>query len=168
MRDTAFKRILQALPNGSSVKVDGPFGYFTLHRNPTRSAVLLAGGIGVTPFLSMVRQAAHDQLPQPLYLFYGNRRPEDAPFLDSLFQLTKTNSRFHFIPCMSEMEKSHRQWTSETGFINREMLDRYVPALAEPVYYVAGPPAMVATMRLMLTAAGIDEDNIRTEEFSGY
>jgi len=168
MRDTAFKRVLRTLPVGTSVKMDGPFGYFKLHRNPTRSAVFLAGGIGITPFLSMARQAAHDQLPQQLYLFYGNRRPEDAPFLDALFQLTKTNSRFQFIPCMSQMEKSHRGWTAETGFINREMLDRYVPALAEPVYYVAGPPAMVATMRLMLTAAGVDEDNIRMEEFSGY
>jgi ferredoxin-NADP reductase len=168
MRDTAFKRVLGTLPVGSSVKVDGPFGYFKLHRNPTRSAVFLAGGIGITPFLSMVRQAAHDQLPQQLYLFYSNRRPEDAPFLDALFQLTKTNSRFHFIPCMSQMERSHRQWTAETGSINRKMLDRYLPALAEPVYYVAGPPAMVATIRQMLTAAGVDEDNVRTEEFSGY
>ena len=69
---------------------------------------------------------------------------------------------------MSQVEKSHRGWTAEIGFINREMLGRYVPALTEPVYYVAGPPAMVATMRLMLTAAGVDEDNIRMEEFSGY
>lgn len=168
MRDTAFKHILQALPIGSSVKVDGPFGYFTLHRSPTRPAVFLAGGIGITPFLSMVRQAAHDQLPQELYLFYGNRRPEDAAFLEALAQLTKTNPRFHFIPTMSQMEKSHRDWPAEIGFINREMLARYVPVLEEPVYYVAGPPAMVAAMRRMLTAAGIDEDNIRTEEFSGY
>ena len=104
MRDTAFKRVLGTRPVGTSVKMDGPFGYFKLHRNPTRSAVFLAGGIGITPFLSMARQAAHDQLPRQLYLFYGNRTQEDAPFLDALFRLTKTNSRFHFIPCMSQVE----------------------------------------------------------------
>lgn len=168
MRNTAFKRVLGTLPVGSSVKVDGPFGYFTLHRSPTRPVVLLAGGIGITPLLSMARQAAHDQLPQQLYLFYSNRRPEEAPFLNSLLQLTKTNSRFHFIPCMSQMESSHREWTAETGFINREMLARHLPVLEAVVYYVAGPPTMVATMRQMLTIAGVDEDNIRTDEFSGY
>jgi ferredoxin-NADP reductase len=168
IRDTAFKRTMQALPTGTSLKVDGPFGYFTLHRSPTRAAVFLAGGIGITPFLSMVRQAAHDQLSQQLYLFYSNRRPEDAAFLEVLAQLTKTNSRFHFIPSMSEMEKSHREWTGETGPIDQEMLNRYLPALLGPMYYVAGPPAMVAAMRQMLATAGVDEDDIRTEEFSGY
>jgi ferredoxin-NADP reductase len=168
MRDTAFKRVLRALPIGASVKIDGPSGYFTLHRNPTRPAVFLAGGIGITPFLSMARQAAHDRLSQQLYLFYGNRRPEDAAFLDVLAALTKTNSRFHFIPSMSEMEKSLREWTGEIGFIDQEMLHRYLPALQGPTYYVAGPPAMVAAMRQTLTTAGVDEDDIRTEEFSGY
>ena len=147
--------------------MDGPSGYFTLHRNPTRPAVFLAGGIGITPFLSMARQAAHDQLSQQLYLFYGNRRPEDAAFLDELAAVTKTNSRFHFIPSMSEMEKSLREWTGKSGFIDQEMLNRYLPALQGPAYYVAGPAAMVAAMRQTLTTAGVDEDDIRTEEFSG-
>jgi ferredoxin-NADP reductase len=168
IRDTAFKRIVRVLPIGTSLKVDGPFGYFTLHRNPTRAAVFLAGGIGITPFVSMIRQAAHDQLSQQLSLFYSNRRPEDAAFLDVLAQLAKTNSRFHFIPSMSEMEKSHREWTGETGSIDQEMLNRYLPALHGPMYYVAGPPAMVAAMRQMLTTVDVDEDDIRTEEFSGY
>jgi len=168
MRDTAFKRVLRALPIGDSVKVDGPSGYFTLHRNSTRPVVFLAGGIGITPFLSMAQQAAHDQLSQQLYLFYGNRRPEDAAFLEVLAQLTKTNSRFHFIPTMSEMEKSLREWTGESGFIDQEMLHRYLPTLQGPAYYVAGPPAMVAVMRQTLTTAGVDEDDIHTEEFSGY
>lgn len=69
---------------------------------------------------------------------------------------------------MSEMDKSKRQWTGETGFINKEMLGKYLPALEGPIYYLAGPPAMVAAMRRMLTEAGVDEDDIRTEEFSGY
>ena len=159
---------MRVLPIGTSLKVDGPFGYFTLHRNPARAAVFLAGGIGITPFVSMIRQAAHDQLSQQLSLFYSNRRPEDAAFLDVLAQLAKTNSRFHFIPSMSAMEKSHREWTGETGSIDQEMLNRYLPALLGPMYYVAGPPAMVAAMRQMLTTADVDEDDIRTEEFSGY
>jgi ferredoxin-NADP reductase len=69
---------------------------------------------------------------------------------------------------MTGMAKSHVAWTGETGRITREMLARYLPALQGPIYYVAGPPAMVAATRQMLAQAGVDEDDIRSEEFGGY
>src|SRR5579864_1571329 len=72
-------------------------GSFTLHKNRAKPAVFLAGGIGITPFLSIQRQAHHDRLPHHLYLFYSNRRPEDAPFLDTLQNLEKTNPHFHLM-----------------------------------------------------------------------
>jgi ferredoxin-NADP reductase len=84
MRDTAFKRSLKKVPLATGVKIDSAAGFFTLHKNPAKSAVFLAGGIGITPFLSIVQQANHDRLPHELYLFYSNRRPEDAAFLDTL------------------------------------------------------------------------------------
>lgn len=168
MRDSAFKRVLRQAPHELEVRVEGPGGSFTLHKNANKPAVLLAGGIGITPFLSMVRQAAKDKPPQLLYLFYSNRRPEDAPFLDLLAALPAENPNFHFIATMTAMAKSRRQWTGETGVIDREMLLRHVPEPAGPIYYIAGPPAMVAAMRKMLASAGVDEDDIRTEEFSGY
>ena len=72
------------------------------------------------------------------------------------------------IATMTEMEKSSREWQGETSFINGEMLRKHLPSLQGPIYYIAGPPAMVAAMRRMLTEVGVDEDDIRTEEFSGY
>lgn len=168
MRNSAFKRVLRQAPLGLEVKVEGPGGSFILHKNATKPAVFLAGGIGITPFLSMVRQAAKDKPPQPLYLLYSNRRPEDSPFLDALRSLPTENPKFHFIATMTAMAKSRREWTGETGVIDREMLLRHVPEAVGPIYYIAGPPAMVAAMRKMLASAGVDEDDIRTEEFSGY
>jgi ferredoxin-NADP reductase len=168
MRDSAFKRVVRRAPQGLEVRVEGPGGSFTLHKNATKPAVFLAGGIGITPFLSMVRQAAKDKPPQLLYLFYSNRRPEDAPFLDFLAALPAQNRHFHFIATMTAIAKSRRQWTGETGVIDREMLLRHVPEPVGPIYYIAGPPAMVTAMRKMLASAGVDEDDIRTEEFSGY
>src|SRR5499433_1852047 len=97
MRDTAFKRVLRSMPLGTEVKIDGPSGSFTLHKNSAKPAVFLAGGIGITPFHSILRHAAHERLPHQLYLFYSNRRPEDAPFLDTLGNLTELNSNFHFV-----------------------------------------------------------------------
>jgi NAD(P)H-flavin reductase len=69
---------------------------------------------------------------------------------------------------MTEMDKSHREWKGETGFINKEMLIKHLPSLQGPIYYLAGPPAMVAAMRRMLIGAGVDQDDMGTEEFSGY
>jgi ferredoxin-NADP reductase len=168
MRDTAFKRSLKKVPLGTDVKIDLPMGSFTLHRNSAKPAVFLAGGIGITPFFSILRQADHDRLPHKLYLFYSNRRPEDAPFLDALQVLEKSNPNFQLVCTMTAMPQSKQEWKGETGLINREMLSRHLTNLQGPIYYVAGPPAMVAGMRKMLVAAGVDEDDIRTEEFGGY
>jgi len=94
MRDTAFKRVLRKASPGLQVKIDGPGGSFVLHRKSEKPAVFLAGGIGITPFLSIIRQAGHDQSPHHMYLFYSNRRPEDAAFLDLLSEATKAESEF--------------------------------------------------------------------------
>jgi ferredoxin-NADP reductase len=168
MRDSAFKRVLRKAELGLNVKIEGPSGSLVLHRKAEKPAVFLAGGIGITPFLSIIRQAAHEKAPHRLYLFYSNRRPEDAPFLDVLADAARQNPNFHLIATMTEMDKSQREWKGETGFLNKEMLTKHLPTLHGPIYYLAGPPAMVTAMRNMLTEAKIDEDDIRSEEFSGY
>ncbi len=168
MRDTAFKRSLKQVPLGTDVTIDSPMGSFTLHKNSAKPAVFLAGGIGITPFLSIVRQADHDQLPHKLYLFYSNRRPEDAPFLETLQMLEQSNPNFQLICTMTAMAQSQKEWKGETGLINQEMLLRHLTQLQGPIYYIAGPPAMVVGMRKMLAGANVDEDDIRTEEFGGY
>jgi ferredoxin-NADP reductase len=168
MRETAFKRSLKAVPIGTEIDIASPTGSFTLHKNSNKPAVFLAGGIGITPFLSIVRQTDHDRLAHKLYLFYSNRRPEDAAFLDILQGLEKTNPNFRLVATMTEMARSDREWKGETGFINGEMLARHLGTLHGPIYYVAGPPPMVTAMREVLVGAGVDEDDIRTEEFAGY
>jgi ferredoxin-NADP reductase len=168
MRDTAFKRSLNKVPLATEVTISSAAGSFTLHKNRAKPAVFLAGGIGITPFLSIARQVHHDRLPHNLYLFYSNRRPEDAPFLDTLQNLEKTNPNFHLICTMTEMSKSKKEWKGEVVVIDQDMLSRHLATLQGPIYYSAGPPAMVAGMRAMLVSAGVDEDDIRTEDFAGY
>ena len=168
MRDTAFKRSLAKLPPGTPVKIASALGSFTLHKNSAKPGVFLAGGIGITPFLSILRQADHERAAHKLALFYCNHRPEDAAFLEALQKLATTNSNFRLVGTMTKMAKSGKKWDGETGRIHKEMLSSYVSDLHGPIYYVAGPPGMAAGMREMLVAAGVDEDDIRTEEFPGY
>jgi ferredoxin-NADP reductase len=168
LRDTAFKRVLKTLPLGTAVRIEGPFGDLRLHHNVARPAVVLSGGIGITPFRSILLQAAHEKRSQRIVFFYGNRRPEDAPFLAELRALAREDAHVTFIPTMSEMEKSHLPWDGERGFIDQQMLATYLPGVTSAVYYLTGPPGIVRGLRTVLAAAGVDDDDIRTEEFTGY
>jgi ferredoxin-NADP reductase len=152
----------------SQVKVEGPFGDLVLHNNQARAAIFLAGGIGITPFRSMVVRAAKEKLPHHLFLFYSNRRPEDAAFLEELKGIELGNPNFKFVGTMTEMAKSRRSWGGETGLLDFKMLSRYLKGAASPIYYIAGPPAMVTALQDMLEHAGVDDDDIRMEEFAGY
>ncbi|HSS44687.1 MAG TPA: FAD-dependent oxidoreductase [Thermoanaerobaculia bacterium] len=167
MRDTAFKRVLKAMALGTQVAIAGPFGSFTLRQN-SQPAVLLAGGIGITPFRSMLLQAVSAKLSRRLFLFYSNRRPEDAAFLEELQELDGKAEEFQFIPTMTDMQKSRQPWDGETGRINPAMLAKYVGDLNGPMYYAAGPPGLVAAMQNVLQSARIKEDDVVTEEFPGY
>src|SRR5262245_17088006 len=121
MRDTAFKRVFRKLSLKSEVRISGPFGSFTLHSDATRPAVFIVGGIGITPFRSMILQAVKDKLAHKLYLFYSNRRPEDAAFLDELQKAEGQNPNYKFIATMTDIVKSERAWQGATGHITHEM-----------------------------------------------
>jgi ferredoxin-NADP reductase len=168
MRDTAFKRALKSAALGMPLQIDGPAGVMVLHEDAARPAVFLAGGIGVTPFLSMARHAAKNRLPHRIVLFYSNRRPEDTGFIDELRALERANSNYRLVATMAEAEKSSRPWNGETGFIRRDMLERHSADLKNPVYYFAGPPGMTMAMQSMLEGMGVDENDMRSEEFYGY
>ncbi|MBI2294478.1 MAG: FAD-dependent oxidoreductase [Betaproteobacteria bacterium] len=168
MRDSAFKRTLKALPTGGAIKIQGPFGDMTLHEDRARPAAFIAGGIGITPFMSMVRQATKDARPQRLSLIYSNRRPEDAAFLAELQGLERQNPDFRLCATMTEMSQSARRWDGEQGVVDAALVRRCVGDIAAPVYYLAGPPAMVDAMQEVLRGAGVAEDDVHSEEFYGY
>lgn len=168
MRDTAFKRSLKTISTGTPLNIDGPFGDFSLHEKTSRPAVFLAGGIGITPFYSMVKDATHRELPHSIILFYSNRRPEDAAFLAELQEISAKNSHSIFVPTMTNLEQSSQEWSGERGYITVEMIKKYVDPGTEPIYYLAGPAPMVVAMRSLLNGMGVSNDDIRTEEFAGY
>lgn len=156
MRNTAFKNVFKEMPIGTTVEIDEPAGDMVLHKDSSRPAVFLAGGIGITPFHSMVVDAAYKKLPHQIFLFYSNRTPEEAPFLEELKNVD--NSNYHFMPV----------FTATSGHITKETLEKYIPDLTKPVYYLAGPPKFVLAMRQILSSAGVDDLSIRSEEFEGY
>jgi ferredoxin-NADP reductase len=166
MRKTDFKNALMAAALGTKFMVSRSSGLFTLHRDITRPAVFLAGGIGITPIRSILRHAAQDRLPHKLYLFYSNREAEDAAFLEELEGMSTQNPNFLLIPTLT----GHKTltWPYEKGHINREMLVRHLLGLNGPVYYIAGPSGMVAAMTDLLRSSGVSDEDVKTEEFGSY
>jgi len=167
LRDTAFKRVLRTMPIGTAVKIEGPFGDLRLH-HAARPAVVLTGGIGITPFRSiLIETIRNGGLPYAVVVFYANRRPQDAAFLDELRELARQDPNLTFIPTMSGLDPAE-PWDGERGHVDASMLARHLDGISNAIYYLTGPPGMVLGLRSMLVDAGVDEDDIRTEEFTGY
>jgi ferredoxin-NADP reductase len=101
-------------------------------------------------------------------VFYANRRPEDAAFLDELAELAAEDANLKLVPTMSDMSTSELPWEGERGRIDAAMLARHLTESARAIFYLTGPPGMVRGLRSMLVASGVDEEDIRTEEFTGY
>jgi ferredoxin-NADP reductase len=168
LRDTAYKRELPKLSLRAEVQFEGPGGSLSLHNNPARAAVFLAGGIGVTPIRSILFYAAREKLPHRIVFFYSNHRPEDAPFLDELTALQQQNPNYTLVATMTQMDKSRGPWAGERGRIAQPLLAKHLSGLKSPVYYIVGPPGMVSGVHRLLNQTGVDDDDIRTEDFSGY
>src|SRR4029077_17744240 len=151
---------------GAKFKVSRPRGSFTLHKDVTRPAVFLAGGIGITPVRSILQSATQERLPHKLYLFYSNREADDAAFIEELQGLAKQNPNFTLVPTVT----GHKTlaWPYEKGHISRDMLTRHLFLLNGPIYYIAGPSGMVTAMTELLNSSGVSQDDVRTEEFGDY
>ncbi len=168
MTGSAFKRSLADLPVGSSVRVNGPYGEFLLNVDPMRPAVFLAGGIGITPFRSMIKHAIEQHALQRLTLVYCNRTPDDAAFLDELQDWEKENANLRLIATMTQPQNPGKTWTGRTGYIGARFVKDQLREQTPSVYCVAGPPRFVSAVAEVLAIAGVNESEIRTDEFFGY
>ncbi|GIW66578.1 MAG: flavodoxin [Candidatus Parcubacteria bacterium] len=177
MRNSDFKRLLKNLPpepeqstvqGKVEIELDGPYGQMVLPKDTNKTLTFIAGGIGITPFISMIRYAIKNNLPYKIYLFYSNRRPEDTAYLDELLEYNK-QGKIKLIATMTQTENSSQPWDGERGYINEEMIKKYLGEEIENVtFYIAGPPQMSQAMYELLSNMGVDEEKIKGENFSGY
>jgi len=165
IQNSAYKRVLNTLAIGDEIKFAGPTGNFILHEETSIPAVFIAGGIGITPFYSMIQHATQHQTPQQLILFYGNQSTNETAYLDEINSMQSQNPNFTFIPTMANPDTS---WKGETGFISHTMIKKYISDIYAPIYYVCGSPAMVTALQETLAEMGIDENKIKVEDFPGY
>jgi ferredoxin-NADP reductase len=164
---SAFKRSLLEAPVGFEVELDGPFGSFVLHKNGSKPAALFAGGIGITPFRSIVKDATERRLPHAITLFYSNRTPASTAFLPELEAWVRLNPNLRLVATVTDPTGAVA-WSHSVGLMDARLVAPHIDDWAKAICYLAGPPAYVKAMRTALDEIGADPDNIRSEEFSGY
>jgi ferredoxin-NADP reductase len=165
MRDSAFKRSLAELPVGADVDVEPPKGSFALPEDPSRPLVFVAGGIGITVFRSMLRHIQEQGLPYRVTLIYSNRDRESTAFLDELGELENANPNLRIVLTMTQ----DPGWEGEARKLDSAFFRDYLgEELGESTFLVAGPPGMVEGMQNALAEAGVGEENVIAERYSGY
>jgi glycine betaine catabolism B len=182
IRDTPYKKRLSSLEeNTTIVKVRGPEGKFTLHEDYSRPAVFLSGGIGVTPFRSMIKCATDKQLPIKIIMFDSNRNQKNILYKKEFDECAKMNKNLKVVYSITEEEGGEEQpaqtsspsiaWNGERGRIDKAMITRYLSDedIKDSIFYICGPPGMVKAMQnLIQNELQIQKENIKIEEFTGY
>lgn len=164
LRDSAFKRSLAELPLGSEVEVGPIAGNFVLPQKTTLPLVFVAGGIGITPFISMLCFLKEETWPNQVTLFYSNKDRVSSAFLTELEAESRENSRFKMIATMTE----DKRWPGEKQRLEAALIKRYLASLEGKLFFLAGPPAMVEALSAGLKAIGVPSSFLKTERFLGY
>jgi ferredoxin-NADP reductase/nitrite reductase/ring-hydroxylating ferredoxin subunit len=173
IRDTPFKQKLSRLEEGTAVKITAPAGKFTLPQDHSKPLVFLSGGIGVTPFRSMIKYATDKQLPLKITMFDSNRNPLNILYKDEFDSCVKINENLRIIYTITEEGEKipSSDWKGERGFIDEAMLAKYLTKddLANSIFYICGPPAMLNAMQQLLSKEiEVPQDRIKIEVFTGY
>lgn len=153
------------LQPGDVVGIQGPFGVFVLPKQ-AQHLVFFAGGIGITPFRSMIREAHLQGSATPITLFYSNRYIEDAVYFEELEQLAKEWPLFTFVPTLTG-EDNPSIWKGELGRCTLEMMKKYLPDLREPTYLMCGPDAFMDALKGILETEGVDVKTKLKKELFG-
>jgi ferredoxin-NADP reductase len=162
--DHEFSKTLDQLRIGDWAYLKAPEGKFTFKGEYPKVA-MIAGGIGITPFRSIIKYCVDRNIKSQITLLYGNRNEESIAFREELETLVTQNQNLRIVHTLAE---SGENWKGRRGFIDLQMVKEETPDYAERVFYVCGPPGLVTSILEILKTLKISNDRTRTERFSGY
>lgn len=168
MGTSAFKQRIDKLQPGEEISMMGPFGQFVMPEDESMPLVFLAGGIGITPFLSMIKYCADTKSKRDLTLIYCNSCIINSSYLPELEEVAQRSPNLHYLPTMTDLEHIEHEWKGATGLITAELIQKEITDYMKPLYMIVGPPGMVEAMVAMLKEMGLPEKQIVIEKFTGY
>lgn len=159
-----YSNALQNLKIGDNISIDGPYGDFTF-KGEHGKVLFLTGGIGITPIRSIIRYCLDKRLSTDMVLLYSCRFEDDVPFKNEIDELNDINLNLKVFYAVS---RPTEKWGGYTGRISGELIRESVPDYQSRFTYISGPPAMVASMKTILTnELNLPASRIKTEQFKG-
>jgi ferredoxin-NADP reductase len=162
-RGAVSRHIDDLLEVGDMIDVDGPVGKFVFTGKEEDSIVLLSGGVGITPMMSISRYLTEKSWPGNIFFIYACQTPADIIFADDLHELEQRNPKFHLHITISKPEGT--DWKGARGRITKEWLIQIVPDLASRMAHLCGPPAMMDAIKAIFTEMGSPAGRLMTESF---
>lgn len=153
---SSFKKKMISLGLNDEITASQLAGEFVLPENPTQKLVFMAGGIGITPFRSIIKYLLDTNQKREIILFYSNKSASDIAYKD-LFDLAQKEPGIKVI-----------YWDSAKGYIDEEVIKREVPDFAQRTFYLSGPHSMVDAFEKVLKNMNLPEKQIKTDFFPGY
>ena len=159
-----YKKVLASMQPDDEVVIFGPKGRFVFETT-NQQIVMLAGGIGITPFISILKYINDKNLSQAVTLLYSNPTTDRIAYKNELDDLNK-NSNIKVIYTLTK--KTPENWNGETGRIDTAMIEKYVADIDKAVYYICGSTSMAEDTKRIVIGLGVKQENIKKEEFTGY
>lgn len=162
--DSEFSATLKMLKVGDWARIEAPFGDFTFEGEHEKIG-MLAGGIGITPLVSICKFCTDKQLKTKITLLYGCRTESDIAFRNELEEMQRQNSNLKVVFTLNEAQSG---WKGAVGVITADMVKREIPDYKGTMFYTCGPPPMVEVMEKLVESLGLPKTQLKREYFSGY
>jgi ferredoxin-NADP reductase len=162
-RGAVSRHIVDLLRVGDLVETGGPIGRFTFDGTGADSIVLLSGGVGITPMVSISRYLTERSWPGDIYFIYACRTPVDYILGNEVAALQRANPKLHVAVTMTRPEGT--DWKGPRGHLTKEFLAQTVPDLASRRVHLCGPPTMMDETKAMLAELGVPPEQLKTEAF---
>ncbi len=163
---SSFKQALLSLDTNSEVVASQLAGDFTLPRDPKQKCVFIAGGIGITPFRSMIKYLLDKHERRPVTLFYAGRTANELVYLD-IFEKARSELGIKTIYTITDSARVPSWWQGKVGRITPALLKEQVPDYKDSLFYISGPKSMVDGFKALLRQLNVAETHIKTDFFQG-
>lgn len=166
---SSFKLHLLRLKSGTKVQFSGPWDDLNFDEKDTSPHVFLAGGIGITPYHSIVQYCIDMNIKTQITLFASWKNIDEMIFNEFFRNAEKELTNLDYIPTVTDKESLKKtKWTGENGRVDRDMIFKYVNEIKTSKYFISGPQAMVGALKKTVQEMGVPNDKIIAEEFEGY
>lgn len=164
---SSFKRKLLSLKYGSIVVASSRGGDFTLPKDGKRKLIFIAGGIGITPFRSMIKYLIDRGEKRDITLFYSNKKMDDIAYAE-IFNDARNKIGLRTIYTLTDLEAVLPNWPGRRGVVDAKMIQNYAPLYRESIFYISGPHGMVTAFEKTLKLMGVPRSQIKKDYFPGF